>query len=220
MPTEAVIFDLDGTLLDTVADIAGAANQALADKGLDTHDVEAYRGFVGHGSLELMSRAGGRPTSDPLVIELEAAFQAAYEFHWNRRTHPYPGIDDLLSRLAEQQIPMAVLSNKPHRSTVKCVSHHLPNQPLDPVLGQRPDVPKKPDPIAALEIAQAWQRDVAGIAFVGDTTVDLETARRAGMRPIGVTWGFHDRSELEPFRMPLADTTGELWQLLGFDARD
>ena len=221
-PVRGVIFDLDGTLLDTVEDIGRAANQALASKGFDGHAIEAYRGFVGHGALELMRRAlvasmGSLSTEpDPgLVAELEQGFQEAYEDHWQSATRPYPGVDELLDKLTRKGWPMAVLSNKPHHFTVKCVEGLLHRWRFSPVLGQRAEVPKKPDPRAALDIAEAWGMAPAELAFVGDTTVDLKTAQRAGMQPFGVLWGFHDRDQLAPFALPLAESCEQLNLLLG-----
>ncbi len=211
-----VIFDLDGTLLDTVEDIGHAANQALESKDLQTHPITAYRHFVGHGSLELMRKATvGEAVDEGIVVQLEAAFQAAYEDHWSRTTRPYPGIADLLDAITEKGLPMAVLSNKPHRFTLKCVESLLAGWTFSPTLGQRIHIPKKPDPKAALDIALDWRIPPSDLAFVGDTTIDMETGLKAGMRPIGVSWGFHSKETLAALALPLADSAQELGLLLG-----
>jgi len=200
-PLHAAIFDLDGTLLDTLDDLADSANEALAAAGFPTHPVEAYRTFVGDGMHVLVQRilpshVQNDPAAATAVLDL---YKDAYARRWNLKSQPYQGIDDALRALSAAHIPIAILSNKAHHFTLQCVAHHLISHHFHPVLGQRDSVPRKPDPAAALEIAAALNLPPASIAFIGDTRTDMETATAAGMFPIGVTWGFRPASELEAF---------------------
>jgi phosphoglycolate phosphatase len=197
MTIQAVIFDLDGTLLDTLADIADAVNRVLTANGYPQHPVEAYRWFVGDGSAMLVKRA--LPPNDrnaEKVHDCLERFIADYNQNWHRNTAPYQGIIDLLVRLQARQLKLAVVTNKPHRFTGKMMAHYFPKTPFDPILGQREGVPKKPDPAQALAAAQQMQAAPRDCLFVGDSGVDIETARRAGMGAIGAGWGFRPPSEL------------------------
>lgn len=197
MPYTAVVFDLDGTLLDTLADIAQAANRVLVQRGLAAHDIDAYRLFVGEGVRVLFERALP-PTacSDELIAACAEDFRQAYAECWNVQTRPYEGIDDLLAALVARGVRLAVLSNKPDEFTQACVREYFARFPFEAVLGQREGVPRKPDPAGAREIAA--QLDIAPerMLYVGDTAVDMQTALAAGMFPLGVSWGFRPRSEL------------------------
>jgi phosphoglycolate phosphatase len=197
MTIQAVIFDLDGTLLDTLADIADAVNRALAASGYPEHPVEAYRWFVGDGSAVLVRRALPPDCRDAGKIQtcLER-FIADYTENWRCRTTAYPGIADLLESLLTRELKLAVVTNKPHRFTGKMMAHYFPETPFNPILGQREGIPKKPDPAQALAAAQQMQAAPCNCLFVGDSGVDIETARRAGMGAIGAGWGFRPRSEL------------------------
>ncbi|MBN2416675.1 HAD family hydrolase [bacterium] len=193
----AVIFDLDGTLLNSLADIAAAANRVLQERHLPDHAVDAYRMFVGNGVRELMRRALPRERrTEALVSDLEKRFRDVYAESWDIRTAPYPGIPEMLAALAERDIPMAVCSNKPHDFTLRCVDRFFPETPFRAVHGKKETVPAKPNPISALALAMAMDTDPSCTMFVGDSGVDMETALRAGMFPAGVAWGFRDESEL------------------------
>jgi phosphoglycolate phosphatase len=197
MTIQAVIFDLDGTLLDTLADIADAANRVLAASGYPEHPEHAYRWFVGDGSAMLIKRALPPDCRDTENISacLEC-FIADYHQHWHHKTAPYPGIVELLGTLQERQLKMAVVTNKPHLFAGKTVAHYFPRTSFDPIFGQREGIPKKPDPTQALAAARHMQVAPHDCLFVGDSAVDIETARRAGMPSIGAGWGFRPKSEL------------------------
>jgi phosphoglycolate phosphatase len=197
MTIQAVIFDLDGTLLDTLADIADAVNRVLAANFHPGHAVEAYRWFVGDGSAVLIKRALPPNHRDAEKVRtcLED-FIADYTQHWRHKTAPYPGIMELLERLQDRRFKLAVVTNKPHRFSGKMVAHYFPGTPFDPIFGQREGIPKKPDPTQALAAAQQMQVAPRDCLFVGDSAVDMETARRAGMGAIGADWGFRPRTEL------------------------
>lgn len=191
---DGVIFDLDGTLVDSLADIGLAMDAALAGFGLPGHSLGAYRLMVGEGAAVLARRASaGVDVDQPALLE---AYRAAYEARAHRSTLSYPGIDELLGRLAADGVPMAVLSNKPDEFTRSLIDVRFPDIPFVAVAGQRPGVPRKPDPHAALVLASALGVPAARIAFVGDTAVDVETARAAGMIAVGVRWGFRGEDEL------------------------
>jgi phosphoglycolate phosphatase len=185
----AVIFDLDGTLLDSLADLAAAMNRTLAARGFPTHPLDAYRAFVGDGVQKLAERALPNDRQQERA-SLVASYQADYEKHLLEATTPYPGIPALLDGLTARGMPMAVLSNKPDGPTRRLVEALLGRWPFAAVAGERVGIPRKPDPTAAVELARGMGAPVAEVAFVGDTLVDVSCARNAGMRPFGVLWGF------------------------------
>ena len=197
MRYKAILFDLDGTLLDTLEDLATAANRALGTLGLPAHPTDAYRVFVGDGLRTLAERIlPGEPRSAAQVDALVAAFEREYSRTWNERTAPYAGVPEMLDRLTGDGYRMSVLSNKPDAFTRLCVEQLLPHWTFAPLYGQRPGVPKKPDPAAALAIAAELGLDPAEVLYLGDTATDMHTARAAGMAAVGVLWGFRTADEL------------------------
>jgi phosphoglycolate phosphatase len=198
MPFRAIIFDLDGTLLDTLADIAHAANAALALEGFPTHPEGDYRRFIGDGVAMLFARALPQDRVDVVMVgRCVAHFDATYGESWNVRTRPFEGIPELLDALTERKVALAVLSNKPHDFTRLYGEHYLARWPFRAIYGQREGVARKPDPAGALEIARKLAIEPGEILYVGDTGVDMQTARSAGMFPVGVTWGFRPEEELQ-----------------------
>jgi len=185
----AAIFDLDGTLADTLADIAAAMNHALAALGLPTHDLTAYRRFVGEGVEQLAARAlpADRQELRPALVERYIARYADVLLDASR---PYDGIPELLDALAARGVALAVLSNKPDPATQRVVAGLFPAGRFATVVGRRPDLPRKPDPHAALAVATELGIAPADFVFVGDTAIDMRTAVAAGMLPIGAAWGF------------------------------
>jgi phosphoglycolate phosphatase len=197
MKFRAVLFDLDGTLLDTLEDIAQAANDVLVGLDLPTHPPEAYRAFIGDGVATLFRRALPPDRVVPEMIDrCVAGFRETYGESWNVRTRPFDGIPELLDDLAARDLDLAVLSNKPDDFTRRCAAEYLARWPFRAVLGQREGVPRKPDPAGALEIARRLGLPAERFLYVGDTAVDMETARGAGMCPVGVAWGFRSIEEL------------------------
>jgi phosphoglycolate phosphatase len=190
-----VIFDLDGTLLDSLADIGTAMNDALARHGLPPHPLSAYLQLVGEGIENLARRAAGEAAVD--VAALVATYRAAYAVRLEQKTRPYAGIPELLDALAHRGLSLAVLSNKREDFTVELVKRQLNRWRFAAVRGERQGVPRKPDPKAALELAAELGLAPVEIAFVGDTAVDMKTAVAAGMLPVGVLWGFRGREELK-----------------------
>ena len=197
MRYKAILFDLDGTLLDTLEDLATAANRALGTLGLPAHPTDAYRVFVGDGLRTLAERIlPGEQRSAAQVDALVAAFEREYSRTWNERTAPYAGVPEMLDRLTAGGYRLSVLSNKPDAFTRLCVEQLLPHWTFAPLYGQRPGVPKKPDPAAALAIAAELGLDPAEVLYLGDTATDMHTARAAGMEAVGVLWGFRSADEL------------------------
>lgn len=191
-----LIFDLDGTLVDSLPGIAASLNRSLRQLGLPTHDTAAVRSFIGNGSLELARKAAPAGSPDELARRIEAAFKVDYAATWPDGTAPYAGIPECLAALAAAGFPLAVLSNKPHDFTVEIVERLFPRLPFAPVFGQRPEIPRKPDPEAALQIARHWGLAPEQCRFIGDSTIDLATAAAAGIPAVAVAWGYHDAADL------------------------
>lgn len=197
MHTELVIFDLDGTLLDTIGDLAAACDAVLAARGLPQHTYEEYCHFVGNGILRLVERALPELLRTPEFVEsVRADFVRYYTAHIDIHTKPYPGIPELLAELTRRGIRVAVASNKFQAGTEKLIRLFFPEIPFAAVFGQRPGVPLKPDPAVVGEILARTGVSREQVLYVGDSGVDMETARAAGVRSAGVTWGFRDREEL------------------------
>ena len=194
---DAFIFDLDGTLLNSLDDLADAANEALAARGLPGHPVQAYRFFIGNGTRMLMRRAAPEGTAEPGLAELVEDLHENYAANWADKTRPYVGIVPMLGRLSSFGLPMAVLSNKPHDFTTLCVGRFFPDIAFDRVQGCPEGGKPKPDPSLALDIAGKFGVQPERVLFLGDSSVDMDTARAAGMTPAGALWGFRTEEELK-----------------------
>lgn len=194
---DGVIFDLDGTLLDTLADIANAANAVLGEHGFPKHALPDYRFLVGDGVRTLFQRALPKEQSDAKTVDsCLVAMKREYARHLNSTTRPYDGIEELVTTLRAARLKLGVLSNKDHAFTRQCIDQYFGPGTFDIVLGLRAGSQPKPDPGSALEIAQAWKLSSERIAYLGDTDTDMKTAIAAGMFPIGAAWGFRPREEL------------------------
>lgn len=198
MNFQAVIFDLDGTLLDTLRDLSDAMNNTLERFGYPVHEPKEYRYLVGNGMENLVHRALPAPVNDDpqMVARGLETMRKSYALNWNVHTKPYPGIPELLEALSTRGIKLAVLSNKPHDFTLKTVEGLLPARLFDLVAGAKPNVPLKPDPASALEIAQKFGVAPDRFLYLGDTGTDMKTANAAGMFAVGVLWGFREAAEL------------------------
>ncbi len=195
---QAVVFDMDGTLLDTLADIGNSVNRVLEAEGFPIHPLDAYRYFVGDGSAILVKRSLPAAHRNPETIErCLRLFQADYGNNWKNDTRLYDGIPELLDALVAKGLRLAILSNKYHSFTLQCADWFLGPWPFEVILGIRPSVPPKPDPFAAGEIAALLRTPPEQCLYVGDTSVDMQTGLSAGMFPVGVLWGFRTRAELE-----------------------
>lgn len=207
--TPAILFDLDGTLVDSLRGIAAALNAGLADAGLPTHPEEIVRGFVGNGSLELARRA--LPEGADLTPEaLEAAFRHHYADTWRDGTDFYPGIPEMLDQLRDRKL--GLLSNKPDPFTQEIARHLFPDGLFDTVLGQSDRFPRKPAPESTLHVLGKWGIPPSEAAFVGDSSIDRNTAEAAGVPFIGVSWGYHHGADLGP---AVAKDCASLLSLLG-----
>ena len=193
---KGIIFDLDGTLLNTLSNLAYSYNSVLAELGFPSHPTEAYKVFVGDGARQCMTRCLPRNSSVTLIETALDLQQRHYENNWQQGVPVYDGIMPLLNELESQEIKLAVLSNKDHRFTEKCVDFFFPEVNFSVVQGFDVGIPHKPDPKGAILIADKLQLDVSEIAFIGDTKMDISTARASGMFAIGVLWGFREKEEL------------------------
>ena len=205
MRFQAVIFDLDGTLLDSLGGIAIAMNALLEQMGYPLHPLEEYRYFVGDGLRTMVSRAlpgewhyqfREPDQKEPVLDQLEKKYRNLYSEKWPQHSPPYSGIPELLETLSRENLKMAVLSNKSDDFTKRMVLELLPDYNFEVVLGARRGVPVKPDPGAALEIAATIGITPGGMIFLGDSGVDMQTGVNAEMYPVGALWGFRDADEL------------------------
>lgn len=192
-----LIFDLDGTLLDTLGDLAACCNEVLEAHGYPTHSEERYREFIGNGVRRLVERALPEETRRPEQVEpLLEEFKRLYTREIDRYTQPYEGILPLLEELARRQVPIAILSNKFQAGVDRLVARFFPHIPFVACCGQRPDVPLKPDPAADLALLTLAGVLPAQALHVGDSPVDVATARAAAILSVGVSWGFSSEDQL------------------------
>lgn len=206
---KAVLFDLDGTLTDTLADIAEAMNRALRLHDLPQWPVEAYRYLVGNGARVLAQRCVRE--RQELAEAVRQTYQAYYETHNLVRTRPYDGVPELLAALQARGMRLAVFSNKPDADTKAVVRHFFPDIAFDVVRGQVEGVPVKPDPAGALAVAAEMSIAPGEFLYLGDTSVDMQCALAAGMHPVGAVWGFRTAQELtDSGAEHLAQTPGDL----------
>lgn len=191
---QGIIFDLDGTLLDTLNSLADSCNYALRKVGLPEYPADDYRYFVGNGVQVLIEKITAvRPEYYDKVKEL---YENHYRTHCMDAAPPYPGILSLLDRIEKNKIKAAVLSNKPHEFTVKMIAASFPDYPFSCVYGNQPEIPRKPDPAGVLNILQRFALPKESVLYVGDTATDMLTAKNAGLTAAGVLWGFRGEEEL------------------------
>lgn len=211
-----VIFDLDGTLLNTIADLAKSTNHALKENGFPEHDIKAYTYFVGNGINKLFERAlPETDRSEENILRIRKTFLPYYDEHNTDCSLPYPGIPGLLSFLHENGCKIAVASNKYQKATEKLIRHFFPNIPFIAIFGQREGVKIKPDPAVVNEILSIAGTGKEDVLYIGDSGVDMQTAFRAGVDSVGVTWGFRPRTELEENGASyIVDNANEIQELL------
>lgn len=211
-----VIFDLDGTLLDTVADLAASTNYALGQCGFPTHEAEAYKFFVGNGINKLFERALPIGAKDQeTILKIRKHFIEYYNDHNSELTVPYPGISELLSTLQSRDIQLAVASNKYQQATTELIQHFFPDINFAAVFGQGENVPIKPNPAIVNDILAITGKDRKDVLYIGDSGVDMQTAQNAGVDAAGVTWGFRPRAELEQFEPKyIVDDTSKILEII------
>ncbi|MFH0729036.1 MAG: HAD family hydrolase [Pseudomonadota bacterium] len=216
MKFEAAIWDLDGTLIDSLEDIGDSMNRVLRREGLPEHGMDAYRVFIGEGIEKLVLRAVPDTHREEKILHpLITAMRKTYLKHMLDKTAPYPGIPEVLDELTARGLKQAVLSNKPDLPTQRIVSKCFSNHSFHLVTGALPDIPKKPDPTAALAIAEKLCSLPEAFLYFGDTATDMKTAVTAGMFPIGVLWGFRGATELlDAGARMLVKTPGDLLRWL------
>lgn len=194
---KAFIFDLDGTLIDSLSDIAEAVNRMLVARGYPRAMLTAFPKYIGDGVRPLIERA-----LPPEVLATEdidarvADYQRHYEDTWKSETVPYTGINEALAELRARDMKLGVLSNKPHHFTRLCCSHFFPGAGFGAVYGARSGVPRKPHPQGALDVCEVLGVNPGDCVYVGDSGIDMELAVNAGMLPVGVSWGFRGEEEL------------------------
>ncbi len=195
---KAIIFDLDGTLINTLNELGTVTNHVLTEKGFPNHDIDAYRFFVGEGAANLIRRA--LPLSQRkknIIDDCLSLFMKIYNEICGQNASLYDEIPQMLDKLVNTDMKLTVLSNKPHELTLKNISQFLSNWHFEIIFGQREGIPKKPNPAGAIEIANHLNIQPSNFMYLGDTGIDMKTAVSAGMFPIGALWGFRDKKELE-----------------------
>ncbi|MGM9841894.1 MAG: HAD family hydrolase [Candidatus Limisoma sp.] len=210
------IFDLDGTLIDSIADLGAATNYALSCYGLPTHPLDTYPMRVGNGVNKLIERALPEEERSPeRVAQLRQDFTRYYNDHCTDLTRPYPGIVELLADLQGENVAIAVASNKYQHATEKLVRHFFPDIDFLAICGQRDGIPIKPDPSVVFEIIGKAAVPKADVIYIGDSGVDIETARRACVDSIGVAWGFRTAAELaQAGAGTIVDTPNEIFNII------
>lgn len=210
------IFDLDGTLLNTIQDLGEATNHALGELGYPTHSIESYNKMVGNGVTKLLERA--LPVDARSIRKIEAMrthFLEFYNEHLCDNTAPYPGIPELLAELQARNVSIAVASNKYQSAVTKLITHFFGNLNWAAIHGNREGVPTKPDPSVVFAILNEVPTPKADVLYIGDSGVDMETARRACVTSCGVTWGFRSRRELaDAYADNIVNTPDDILSLL------
>lgn len=188
----SIIFDLDGTLLDTLGGLADATNYVMQEHNFPSHSKSAVKKFVGNGMRMLLQRAAPTDSSQSCIDSCCASFKKYYGENWKNGCCPYEGIDDMVVTLQKQSVPLAILSNKPHQFTKLFAEYFFEENTFEIIYGQRDGFDKKPQPGVALEIAKQLGMTTEYILFIGDSAEDIQTGKNAGMKTAAVTWGFRE----------------------------
>ena len=211
----AVVFDLDGTLLDTIPDIAGALNRALAACGLPTHPVRRVETFVGGGIRDAVRKAVPADTPDETLERILEIYKEDYCNRCTEQTARYPGVPEMLERLLQHGFALGVLSNKTEATAQKIARTYFPDVPFRCVLGRVDGRPLKPDPAAAVPVLEALGLPAGEVAYAGDSGTDILFAKAVGMVPAAAPWGYRSRDELvEKGALLVPENPRELGELL------
>jgi len=208
-----VIFDLDGTLLDTIGDLCASVNHALGTERLPLRSLCEVRSFVGNGIRNLVERSVPQGMQADTLERVFCAFKSHYAENCEVNTVPYEGITELLSKLKAEGYLLGVVSNKADSAVKTLIEHYFPST-FDSVIGERAGVRRKPAPDSVLETVNALGADIKQTVYIGDSEVDAVTAENAGCDCVLVSWGFRERALLESFNKPLADSADELYDLI------
>lgn len=212
MTYELCLFDMDGTVLDTVADLTGAVNHTLTAHGYPARTQQQVKDATGNGAAELIARSLPEGRDTPDFDAMLSEYKAWYAAHTCVETKPYPGIPELLTRLRQQGVQVAIVTNKPEKAAGALGERFFPGIP---VFGEKPSVPRKPAPDMVYRAAEALGAALTGTVYIGDSEVDIRTARNAGVALAAVSWGFRGRERLEQFGAErIADTAAELYELV------
>lgn len=214
MKPRLVIFDLDGTLLDTLDDLGAAVNHAMQQRGFPQHTWEEYRMMVGHGARNLMTQAvpTDHRNNEALIDSVLADFRNYYNTHIDVYTKPFPGIPELLAELHRNGIKLAVASNKFQEGTEHLIKEFFPDIPFVAILGNRPGYPLKPDPEVVGEVLRKTGLTQADAAMVGDSDTDMETAANSGIQGIAVSWGYRNMKDVPG--LTVVESTDDLLKTL------
>ena len=219
MKYQAAIFDMDGTLIDSLEDLTDSVNEAMAHYDFPSHTLEECRYFVGNGARKLIERSIPKDKADnsDFVSEVLEYYNGCYKRHLTNKTHPYNGIVDMLQNLQSKKISLGVCTNKQQFAADEIISAMFSTDIFGAVIGDQKGLPRKPDPAKVLKIAAQFNVKPEHVAYFGDTSVDMETAHNAGFLSIGVTWGFRPKSELiESGAEIIINHPSELWQHVDF----
>ncbi len=212
---KAIIFDLDGTLIDSLNDIAKSMNDVLKEFNFQEHKIQDYKNFVGDGALVLVKNSLPKGCNEELSQKAFKRFIEVYETGIHHDTKPYDGIYNLLSKIQNSKMKLGILSNKPHEITKTYVKNLFSDFDFLEIHGQKQHIDKKPHPKAALDIAKNFNLKPEEIFFVGDTPTDIKTAKNANMKSIGVSWGFRPVSELIEHKADfIVENCEQLWDII------
>ena len=197
MQKTLIIFDLDGTLIDSIQDIGLSTNQVLEKLGFQPHPLDAYKNFVGDGAMTLLKNTFGNDVEEETLQQALVLFKEIYGDKIHKNTKPYDGIYEMLESISNKDCYLAVLSNKPHEFTVEFIEHFFKQFPFVEIHGQKDEVPRKPNPQGIFNIANNLNIKLQDIIFIGDTPIDIKTAKSAGVTSVAVSWGYRGIEELK-----------------------